>query len=212
VVVVVAAGNEHDRAEALRQNGAADAFDTELACPGHARSALTVAAMTKQTFVPASFSSRGPAAYGAAKPDLAAPGVNITSLAPVPRGLDGRPVAAPPRVALFARDSGTSMATPMVAGAAALAVQERMLQGKPWTPSDIRDDILRLGLAVCPDLPTATIGGGRLALLTGRARARAVLAQLTGATQTTAPTAPTEPMAPALPTGPTQPTDSTQPI
>jgi serine protease AprX len=33
-IVVVAAGNESSRAEALRRNGANNAFDTELCCPG----------------------------------------------------------------------------------------------------------------------------------------------------------------------------------
>ncbi len=46
---------------------------------------LTVGAITKQTFLPASFSSRGPSADGRSKPDVCAPGVNITSTIPVPR-------------------------------------------------------------------------------------------------------------------------------
>ncbi|MHC4342343.1 MAG: S8 family serine peptidase, partial [Planctomycetota bacterium] len=96
-VVVVAAGNDHEHAEALRNWGDGKSFDTELGCPGQARGALTVAAMTKRTFKPASFSSHGPTADGRAKPDLIAPGVNITSTVPVPRRKDGKPYRRPPR-------------------------------------------------------------------------------------------------------------------
>lgn len=39
-LVVVAAGNEHSRAEALRGQGFGGSFDTELGCPGQARQAL----------------------------------------------------------------------------------------------------------------------------------------------------------------------------
>ncbi|MGH8464969.1 MAG: S8 family serine peptidase, partial [Pseudomonas sp.] len=75
-IVCVAAGNEHTRAEALRRMGYGHLVDTELGCPGQARGAITVGAITKRTFLPAEFSSRGPSAYGADKPDLVAPGVN----------------------------------------------------------------------------------------------------------------------------------------
>jgi serine protease AprX len=161
VVVVVAAGNEHERAEALRAHGAATSFDTEISCPGQAREAITVAAHTKQTFFPAPFSSQGPTADGRAKPDIAAPGVNISSTIPAPRDAQGNPLPNPSRADLFGRKSGTSMATPIVAGACALLIE----QAKPaaWTPAEIRNTLNTLGFAQLPNGATV-IGIGRLTL------------------------------------------------
>lgn len=161
VVAVVAAGNEHDRAQALRAAGSSASFDTELACPGQSRKALTVGAISKQLFQLASFSSRGPTSYGTAKPDLCAPGVNITSTIPVPRNPSGGLVANPSRSSLFARDSGTSMATPFVAGAVALLIQKRVEAGTAWTPDDIRQDLQSGGLGALIGT-SDEIGGGRL--------------------------------------------------
>ncbi|MFF9385858.1 S8 family serine peptidase, partial [Streptomyces globisporus] len=64
VIACVAAGNEHSRAESLRRFGYGNTVDTELGCPGQSRGAITVGALTKRTFLPADFSSRGPTAYG----------------------------------------------------------------------------------------------------------------------------------------------------
>lgn len=162
-VCVVAAGNEHERAENLRNAGHGTKFDTELGCPGQAREAITVAAVTKRTFLLAPFSSHGPTSYGTDKPDLAAPGVNITSTIPAPRGTSGKPLKKPKRALLFGRDSGTSMATPMVAGAAALIIQRFLQNGVQWTPAMVRNELVSRGVAGLP-LAKHQIGAGRLFL------------------------------------------------
>ena len=162
-LVVVAAGNEHNRAEALRKFIKPAPFDTELGCPGQARDALTVGALTKTTYLPASFTSNGPTSYGEPKPDVSAPGVNIMSTIPVPRDQGGVLEPNPPRADMFGRKSGTSMATPIVAGAAALVVQIIQNGGGVWTPSQIKDIFTNQG--VSPLLhPAKVVGSGRLDL------------------------------------------------
>lgn len=109
VVCVVAAGN----------NGRSFGIDS----PGAARSALTVGASDSHDQI-ATFSSRGPASPTFEnKPDVLAPGVDIVSA--LPGGQYG-PL------------SGTSMATPYVAGTVAL-----LLERHPgWSPAVVKAALL----------------------------------------------------------------------
>ncbi|AZR72923.1 hypothetical protein BBF96_05670 [Anoxybacter fermentans] len=117
VVVVVAAGNSGPAPRSIET-------------PGIEPSIITVAAANDNDTIDwtddsiASFSSRGPTKYGDLKPDVAAPGVYIISCEANTGG--------------WVSKSGTSMATPHVAGAAAL-----MLQANPnLTPDDIKTALM----------------------------------------------------------------------
>jgi subtilisin family serine protease len=78
-----------------------------------------------------SFSSAGPTAFGhLLKPDVSAPGGEI--LSSTLREFAGAP---------FASFSGTSMATPHVAGAAALLLQDH----PEWTPAQVRSALVSTG-------------------------------------------------------------------
>ncbi|SES34991.1 Subtilase family protein [Streptomyces sp. yr375] len=111
---VVAAGNEGPG-------------EGTIGTPGSAAAALTVGAVDRQDAL-APFSSRGPTADGSLKPDVTAPGVDIVA-AKAAEGSMGDPAADG-----YVSMSGTSMATPHVAGAAAILAQEH----PDWTGGQLK--------------------------------------------------------------------------
>lgn len=126
VVVVVAAGNA----------GQAQTIGS----PGTAQRAITVGAVDASGSL-APFSSRGPSALRyAIKPDVVAPGVFVVSTYP-----GGGTLAL----------SGTSMAAPHVAGAAALL---RALH-PAWTPDDVKSALVSTARAT-PDAGVMAAGAG----------------------------------------------------
>lgn len=132
-VFAVAAGNS---------GSAAHTIDS----PGTARLAITVGASDNSDRI-ASFSSRGPAPkLISIKPDVLAPGVGIRSSMP-----NGQ----------YGSLSGTSMATPHVAGVVALV---RALH-PDWTPAQIKMQLMNSGVSIGED--SMVQGAGRIDAMRG---------------------------------------------
>ena len=117
VVSTVSAGNDFD---GLGRGS--------VSSPGSAASAITVGATSINRQM-ASFSSAGPTPLSLRlKPEVSAPGVEILSAAPNRRGQ-------------WQSLSGTSMAAPHVAGAAAVLLQRH----PSWTPAQVKSALVTTG-------------------------------------------------------------------
>ncbi|WP_217547202.1 S8 family serine peptidase [Streptomyces sp. GbtcB6] len=111
--------------------GNAGPGEQTVGTPGIADSALTVGAVDKSDQL-ASFSSRGPRIGDyAVKPEITAPGVNITAARAAGTSMPG----GTPVDDYYTTASGTSMATPHVAGTAALVAEAH----PDWTGEQIKE-------------------------------------------------------------------------
>lgn len=119
--------------------------------PGNADAALSVAAVDKADVL-AAFSSRGPrAGDGALKPDIAAPGVDIVAARAAGTTM-GTPVGE-----AHVSASGTSMAAPHVAGAAAILQQRH----PDWNGDRIKATLMGTSVGV-DDAHVFGVGAGRV--------------------------------------------------
>lgn len=126
-------------------------FPQSVGAPGAATHALTVGATTKDD-APAEFSSRGPrVGDGAIKPEIVAPGVGIVAARAGGTSL-GNLVDAH-----YTSLSGTSMAAPHVAGAAAILAQ----QHPDWDHDEIKARLTATSVPLAGQ-PVTFQGGGRL--------------------------------------------------
>lgn len=149
IVVCAAAGNDGPEAKTI-------------ASPGISNQIITVGALDdrnnkeREESDVASFSSRGPTIYGEIKPDILAPGVNIVSLRSPHSLLDKTQKSKRVEENYFAL-SGTSMATPICAGVAAL-----IKEAKPTaTPEEIKE-LLKEGADIWTDRDPNVYGAGYL--------------------------------------------------
>jgi subtilisin family serine protease len=141
VVPVVAAGNDYEELGA-----------GSVSSPGNSTRAITAAAESENGPFIASFSSGGPTPISLRmKPDVTAPGVDVLS-------------SVPRREGLWAFFSGTSMAAPHVAGAAALLRQRH----PSWTVDEIKSALVQTGKPVLGgsggEVETTREGGGTIDL------------------------------------------------
>jgi len=127
ITVVVAAGNDGP-------------YENNIGSPGDVEKAITVAASNGSSNI-ADFSSIGAPSSGAPimKPEVAAPGVSINSTMPNNE---------------YAQLSGTSMASPMVAGAAALLKQRY----PELTPDQVKASLMSTASPIAGNLLAEGVG------------------------------------------------------
>ncbi|MFE9694324.1 S8 family serine peptidase [Micromonospora sp. NPDC005806] len=120
-----------------------------IGTPSAAASALTVGAVDKQDRL-ASFSSTGPLVRsGALKPDITAPGVNITA---------ARSQHMTTGTGLYRTISGTSMATPHVSGAAAILAQRH----PDWSGAQLKEALMSSAKGLAAGYSAYQVGTGRV--------------------------------------------------
>ncbi|HSE10683.1 MAG TPA: S8 family serine peptidase [Nocardioidaceae bacterium] len=154
-VVVVAAGNSGDAPRTISAPGvAADAVTVGAVSD---RSAPAGTARRDNGIWLAAFSSRGPTIAGLTKPDIAAPGVTVTA-------------ADAGTASGYVTYSGTSMATPYVSGAVALALEA----APDASPAEVKGALTGSALDVGPSGADNDWGAG---LVDVRALVDAVMGQ-----------------------------------
>ena len=141
--------------ENVLNRGTAFRYPTErgtLTIPSTSQRVISVGAYDSLTFAYADFSGRG-GLEGESKPDLVAPGVDIT--APTPSGI-------------YQTFTGTSFATPFVSGAAALMMEWGIVRGNdPYLYGEKVKAYLRRGARPLPgftEYPNPQVGYGALCL------------------------------------------------
>jgi serine protease AprX len=167
IVVVVAAGNQ-----GRNNNGGVNGYGT-IGAPGNDPYVITVGAMKTMNTAGrtddriASYSSKGPTLYDhLVKPDLVAPGNQIRSVLNNTTGtiFSGYKSSVQVMVQYFCKNmsggfsgdymtvSGTSMATPVVSGAAALLIQ----LNPALTPDQVKARLMKTAYKTFPTSSTAT--------------------------------------------------------